>query len=552
MSQQSATQFPPTAEQTTALDLFKTGQSLAIEAGAGAGKTSTLTLVARSTTRRGQYVAFNKSIVTEAGAKMPDNVTCSTAHSLAYRGVISNGGPNGKKYGARLRNTARMKSIDIATRLGIDPITITTPTGESKTLGSPYLAGLAMRAVVRFCQSADEQPEERHVPYIDGIDIPPGATANNRIVRRHIIGAVRRAWADAVDPNGTLPWRHDYYLKLWQLSNPRIGADFILFDEAQDANPVMVAIIAAQHDSQLVWVGDSQQQIYSFTGAVNALASVPADQRAFLTQSFRFGPAIADVANRILEALDAELSIVGTDSIPSIVGPVSDPDVILSRTNAAAVSALFAARAEGKRVHLVGGGKDVIAFARAAKQLMEGRRTEHPELACFESWGEVREYVAQDEQGGDLRLMVTLVDQFGVDQILEALDRMPREENADLIVSTAHKAKGREWDSVQLAGDFPAEPQGEELRLLYVAVTRARRRLDISNVAYLSDGQEQGGDDAERDAALARLDEIEQAIAYAEGMPEALRSATLDQATEQLRSEQRELLALLGGVTVAS
>jgi superfamily I DNA/RNA helicase len=59
-----------------------------------------------------------------------------------------------------------------------------------------------------------------------------------------------------------------------------------------------------------------------------------------------------------------------------------------------------------------------------------------------------------------------------------------REEDADVTVSTAHKAKGREWDAVQLAGDFPEpEKQGdEELRLLYVACTRAKRELDIEAV----------------------------------------------------------------------
>jgi MoxR-like ATPase len=44
------TTFAPTDEQQEALRLFATGKSLAIEAGAGAGKTSTLKLLAESTT----------------------------------------------------------------------------------------------------------------------------------------------------------------------------------------------------------------------------------------------------------------------------------------------------------------------------------------------------------------------------------------------------------------------------------------------------------------------------------------------------------------------
>jgi hypothetical protein len=484
--------FPPTKEQRDAHEKFRTGESLVIEAGAGTGKTATLCLLAESTTRRGQYVAFNKAIVTEAGQKMPGHVACNTAHSLAFREV-------GRRYAHRLKG-GRMRSSDIARVLGLHDMWLERQDGERKKLSASYLAGLTMRAVTRFCQSADLEPAEHHFPYVDGIDVPPGRMQNNRQVRRALMPAVRQAWEDVQRTDGQLPYR-------------RIGAEFILFDEAQDANPVMQAIVAAQRHAQLVWVGDSQQQIYSFTGAVNALAAVPADSRAFLTRSFRFGPAIAEVANRVLELLDAELRITGTDTINSHVGPVNEPAAILTRTNAAAVQAVLFAQSEGKRVHLVGGGKEIVSFAKAARELQTGRGTVHPELACFTSWGEVQEYVQQDEQGAELRLMVTLVDTFGIDVILGALDSMCPEANADLIVSTAHKAKGREWDSVRLGPDFPAIAEGEELRLLYVAVTRARYLLDLTAVPFFgpagpgatrSDPEAPGGPGAmEAPAALA-------------------------------------------------
>jgi hypothetical protein len=32
-----------------------------------------------------------------------------------------------------------------------------------------------MRTLNNFCQSADLEPTEAHVPYMKGIDIPPGA-----------------------------------------------------------------------------------------------------------------------------------------------------------------------------------------------------------------------------------------------------------------------------------------------------------------------------------------------------------------------------------------
>jgi UvrD-like helicase family protein len=487
--------FDPTPEQQRALELFSTGESLAIEAGAGTGKTSTLQLLANSTERRGQYLAFNRAIVAEAARKFPKNVAVNTAHSLAMRAV-------GTPFQQRMQSGKRMRTLEVANRLGIDAINVRDSEGNQKHLSRSFLASTVLRAVERFCQSADETPTLWHVPYIEGLDAPnldgigSRRGVNNKFVAKYLEPFVQKAWADLSDTEGGLAFTTStamsVILKLWQLSDPKIGADFILFDEAQDANPVMVAVVAAQTHAQLVWVGDSQQQIYEFTGAINALAKVPAEHRTFLTQSFRFGPAVADVANHVLAQIpDAELRLIGTDQIVSTVAAVAQPDAILTRTNAAAVETVLSAIENETSVHLVGGGDDVARFARAAKKLMNNERTDHPELACFESWGEVQEYVAMDEQGGDLRLLVSLVDRFTVEVILAALDTQVPEHEADLVVSTAHKAKGREWDTVRIASDFPEDKiagNASELRLLYVAVTRARRELDITAIPFLRDG----------------------------------------------------------------
>jgi superfamily I DNA/RNA helicase len=482
-------QHTPTPEQQDALDLFATGENLAIEAGAGTGKTSTLLLLAHSTKRRGQYLAFNRSIVKEAGEKFPGTVNASTAHSLAFRAV-------GHRFEHRIRNSTRLRSIDIANRLGIDAIKVRAFDGQEKLLSQTFLAGIAMRGVTKFCQSADAEPTWQHVPYIEGLD-PVGPDGRkrmvNRDVARHLEKPLRKAWSDLQSTEGGLPYKHDAYLKLWQMSEPRIGADFILFDECQDANPVMAAVVFAQEHAQLVFVGDSQQQIYAFTGAVNSLARIRETGCAttFLTQSFRFGPQIADVANSVLGRIEgAELRLTGTSKIGSVVAPIDEADAVLTRTNAAAVRYVLEGMREGKRVALVGGAETIIRFARAAKQLMRDERTDHPELACFESWSEVQEYVDEDEQGGELRLMVSLIDEFSVETILDALGGVTAEKDADLVVSTAHKSKGREWDSVKLAGDFNDQPNIDEKRLLYVAATRARRELDISAVKFLADGWE--------------------------------------------------------------
>ena len=59
-----------------------------------------------------------------------------------------------------------------------------------------------------------------------------------------------------------------------------------------------------------------------------------------------------------------------------------------------------------------------------------------------------------------------------------ALNRTVDDCRSDLIISTAHKAKGREWSTVRLADDFlrsqPGKPTSgpdpAEVRLFYVAL----------------------------------------------------------------------------------
>lgn len=492
----TAPAFAPTAEQVAALTLFATGESMVIEAGAGTGKTSTLELIARSTNRRGQYIAFNKAIVVEAETRFPANVRCDTAHRLAMRAV-------GNLYRHRL-DAPRQSPNTVARLLDVDSIQMKVGNDGFRSLAAGWVAGHVMRALANFCKTADDTPDRSHFDYVDGID-PTTADgrrtfANNDELTTRLMPALARAWADIQRNDGQLRFGHDHYLKMWQLSEPVIDADFIMFDEAQDANPVMAAIVAAQTHAQVVYVGDSQQAIYEFTGAVNTLATLDTDHRVFLTKSFRFGPAVAEVANTLLDRLAADLRVVGFDAIASTVGMAEREDAILCRTNAKAVETVMELLTQGRKPHLVGGGVEVVRFAKAARDLMAGSHTSHPELACFSTWGEVQAYVANDIQGNDLRLMVKLVDDFGPAAIISALDRNSSADTADVIVSTAHKSKGLEWNAVRIADDFPVDPGKvgpAELRLMYVACTRAKLNLDCTALSALLEGPTDEDEDAE-------------------------------------------------------
>lgn len=94
-----------------------------------------------------------------------------------------------------------------------------------------------------------------------------------------------------------------------------------------------------------------------------------------------------------------------------------------------------------------------------------------------------------------------LVDTHGPEVIIAAVDALTDESKAEVTVSTAHKAKGREWPEVRIADDFPPPPDSDRqddsgcpipepvsdinARLAYVAVTRASRQLDLGGLAWI-------------------------------------------------------------------
>lgn len=361
------------------------------------------------------------------------------------------------------------------------------------------LANATLRTVTRFCHTPDEAITRHHMPRLRGLEDPD----LHAQLAAHIVPFARKAWADLQHPDdGAVRFDHDHYLKIWALTQPRIHADFLLLDEAQDTNPVVEQIFLNQREhTQLVMVGDSAQAIYQWRGAKDIMTGFDGTQLA-LSQSFRFGPDLAHEANRWLRLADAPIRLTGTPTVPTELGPVTRPDAVLCRTNVGAMAQVMTLMAAGHRVALAGGGDSLQALAHAARDLKEGRRTHHPELILFPSWGDLQDYAAHDPAGRDLQPLVNLVDTHGTDAILTAVAQLAPEPHAQITVSTAHKAKGREWSCVLIADDFarprddhagdhtgtPAQPDpidDAEARLAYVAVTRTRQRLDLGGLNWI-------------------------------------------------------------------
>ncbi|MGW0573747.1 UvrD-helicase domain-containing protein [Streptomyces tauricus] len=484
---------PPTDEQVYTADTFRDGRHIALQA--GAGKTSTLCLLAAGTSRRGRYLTFSKDIARDAAARFPDTVQCRTAHATAYAGL-------GHRYAHRL-NSPRQPAWKTGQALGVlRPVRIGNHEISQRTLSHNVL-----RTVSRFCYSADRAPAHHHVPRLRCLEQP----ADHGQFADLVLPFAVKAWADPQHPDhGVMRFEHDHYLKMWALTEPTIEADFLFLDEAQDANPVLEQVFAAQRDhAQLVMVGDSAQAIYGWRGAQDVMTGFDADQLT-LTRSFRFGPQIAEQANRWLALADAPIRLTGTDSIPAEVGDVDHPDAVLCRTNIGAMTEVLRLLGDGHRVALTRGGQQLATLALAARDLKEGRRTHHPELVLFATWGDLQDYAAYDPAGRDLQPFVDLVDTHRPDAILAAVAELSDETHADVTVSTAHKAKDREWPAVKIAADFP-QPEGPDhgtpdtentpaplsdvdARLAYVAVTRARHRLDLGGLAWSGSAQQAAGD----------------------------------------------------------
>ena len=331
-----------------------------------------------------------------------------------------------------------------------------------------------------------------------------------------ILAAARNVWDDARRPVGFLPFSHSWYLKWWSLLAPDIKATLglapgsvLFFDEAQDSRPCISRVVFAQMNYadpvQVVCVGDTSQAIYGFSGAVDALdtfALAPGVEVLPLSVSWRFGQEIADEANKVLSVLGADLRITGNPSKTSTVGidtgDLQDYDAVICRTNAQVLGHAMEAISEGIKVSATINVKEIKNTAQSLLDLAEGRKPSHPDLKMLNGPGEVARYLNEATGGDSLaRLLVQCMTpkftrepwtaemvrecaQSGVPEIVSTLDNLVSDDEADLIISTIHKAKGRQWPRVLVSmdraqvfgieGDTPPSPS--MLMLLYVAITR--------------------------------------------------------------------------------
>lgn len=456
----------PTEEQQEII--YSEGDLVFVLAGAGTGKTTTLVQFANY--RKSDtilYIVYNASIKEDAKGRFPERVSIHTIHSLAFSFV-----------GARYRDKVgdNLKIEDIFHHVGYFK-------DKNQSEQSVVNTGMLLMKILNHFFNSE-------VSTIDDLDYDP-----------FFKDLAKEYWGYMSDENNLdCLITHDGYLKVFQLSNPVLDYDYIMVDEAQDSNEVMLNIVFSQN-SKKIFVGDPYQKIYGFRGALNVFGeskytSLPHESYA-LTESFRFGNEIANVANIILSNAPGDPKHLRGCDRNSVVTSV-DKEMqytILFRTNTKLFDKAIELTRDGSTVYIVGGAESIFNQALDAYYLNKGQhdKIRGAYLKSLENFDQLR-YLADTLKIAEYKFLVRLVDKYKntlIDEIERVKKHIEGKRSADVVLSSGHKSKGLEFTSVVIENDFveickykekeKLSPQEEEeINILYVVVTRATHDLELN------------------------------------------------------------------------
>lgn len=328
------------------------------------------------------------------------------------------------------------------------------------------------------------------------------------------------------------------------IARDRVRAQYRFFvvDEFQDVSPLQHRLLKLWLGERrdLCVVGDANQTIYTFAGASSSYLlgferDHPGAEIVRLERNYRSAPQVLDLANRLMRGRPGALDLrAATASRGVVPDPVAhDDDAAEATAVAEAVVAELAAGADPAQIavlHRVNEQARVLEEAFAARGIVTRSLAGTPffEIPAVRKVmsalavqaqrfpdDPVRGFVADTARAagwtvdrGHSRLPA--LDWAGLDAVVRFAEGTPEDVTlarfaAELddreqargelpmravVLGTLHAAKGLEWDSVYLIGlaegMLPvvhargAAAIDEERRLLYVGITRARRRLTLS------------------------------------------------------------------------
>ncbi len=472
-----------TNEQQEIIKAVSRYKNIKINAFAGTGKTTTLKFIAQKfKDKKILYLAFNSAIKNEASSIFPNNTYVKTTHGLAYSAI--------KKYTQiDLSSLQNYRAIDIANEYEI-----------------PYEKALsALKIFENFCNNTQDKISEDDLEH---------KTAK-KMFDHMLIGVLKPT--------------HSFYLKYYYLliskeQIPQFQYDIVMLDEAQDTNEVTLGIFNAISSKIKIYVGDKHQQIYSFRGSKNALEKIVCDKQLFLSQSFRFNETIANYANILLKNFKNEKITISSSKNNDEV----KTSAYISRTNSQLISIISKRIEQRKPFVTVRNPEEIFSLSIEVYYLLNNESEQikkNPFLKGFKDEDELSSY-AKETDDFELVTAIKIVKEYQ-EQIFDFKEiankfykawQNRQTNNFDkrldeiLFLTTAHTAKGLEWDSVIVADDFPNfadliydmgynslkqfqkeleklsnQELIDEFNLFYVAITRAKNTLvkDSENFHYL-------------------------------------------------------------------
>ncbi len=477
------------------LKIITSKGDIKINAVAGSGKTTTVIEYAKAKPQTSKilYLAFNRSVKEEAInrflAEGLTNVTVETAHSLAYKYIVY-------QHNYKIRNQG-YKTNEIAELLKLK--------GNNEKHTEYVIANHINKFIAYFLNS-----DKQKVQQLNYLDVVSDDTALKFVSTfyKYIENQTRILLAKM--NSGEIEITHDFYLKKFQLANPQLNYDYILFDEGQDASPAMLDVFLNQKATKVI-VGDTHQQIYGWRFAVNSLEK--ANFKTFdLSTSFRFGQNLASLANDILKFKkhidnETETIIIGKGTSKSIKSKA-----ILARTNLGLLLKAIESISGKKEINSIyfEGNINSYTYADEGASLYDVLNLSNDKrhlikdklIKEMKDLDELEEYIEKTEDM-QLAMMVEIVREYGmkipglINKLKEKHIDTNEKHKAELIFSTVHRSKGMEYDCVELVNDFITEDKlerqkndirkenldlaklNEEINLLYVAVTRAKYKLVI-------------------------------------------------------------------------
>lgn len=456
--------------------------NLLVQACAGSGKTTTMVWLAGMipTGVRVLALSFNKSIADELAKRMPAHVKSCTMHSVGF-GMV--------------RRAVRSVRLDDRKLMGI----IDSHPGIVPLINGTRSAVVAdLLAVVPLAQ--DTLVDASNASLLAALAESAGRTLERPDLSLPLVASI----VDAGDKmRGAItfsemirhPVVHDYPADLY---------DIVFIDEVQDLNSAQHALLRklVRPGGKLIAVGDRFQSIYGFRGAdPRSMERLKADWNMVelpLDVSYRCASSIIAAAQQIIgedtirPREGAPAGSVEVSTLDKLRVEAQEGDMILCRINAPLV---------GLALGLIKAGKKAIIRGRDIGATLSGlvRRSKAATIAelltYVADWksDRMRKAIAAKKSESALQLIEDQADTLTaiaeecreVEQVLETLSNLFRDDRVGVTLSTVHKAKGLEAGTVWIAGPelLPAPwaksaaEQEQEKHIAYVATTRAMARL---------------------------------------------------------------------------